>query len=449
MDDDPDSVPGRAPARATPGHGGATGIRWRVLGLLVLLSFVAYVLRTNMSVAGDSMMRELGLTQVQLGVILGAFAWGYAIFQFPGGVLGDIAGGRRALTWIAIAWGVVTLLTGMIPARDLGGPFTLVTALFGLRFFLGVVQAPIFPVLGGVVGNWFPVSGWALPNGLSSSGLTLGAAATGPLIAWLAESVGWRLSFVLTAPLAFAAAALWWWYARDRPAEHAAVNASEKALIEADRRVDPGLDSAAGPEPGAWRLVLRDRNVLLLAASYFCMNYVFYIFFNWFFIYLVQVRGLGALAGGFAATAPWLVGAVGAAVGGLWCDRLSKRRGIRMGCRVPGVVCLPLVAALLLAGAAAESPAVAVTLLALSFGCTQLTEGAYWSATISVAGRHAAAAGGVLNTGGNIVGGFGAVFVPLVAERFGWMVALSTGSLFALLGAALWLLIRADEPMRA
>jgi ACS family glucarate transporter-like MFS transporter len=415
-------------------------VRWRVLGVLVLLSFIAYLLRTNMSVAGESLMRDLGLSKIEFGMVLAAFAWGYTLFQFPGGLFGDRFGLRRSLTWIALGWAAVTLLTGLVPGRVNGSVLPAMIALIVLRFLLGVVQAPIFPVLAGVVGNWFPVSRWALPNGLSSSGLTLGAAACGPLIAWLATAVGWRLSFVVTAPLALAGAALWWRVGRDRPSEHPAVSASEVALIDAGRREE-------SPAPADWRRVLRDRNVLLLTASYFCMNYVFYIFFNWFFIYLVEVRKFSALEGGFVATLPWLAGAVGASAGGWWCDRLSRARGSRWGCRLPCLVALVAVCGLLFAGAAADDVTTAVALLALSFGCTQLTEGAYWSAATSVAGRHAAAATGVLNTGGNAVGGVGALLVPLLAERFGWLVALSTGSLFALLGAVLWLFIRADQPL--
>ena len=434
------------PAEATTAAvrpAGSTAVRWRVLGVLVVLSFVAYVLRTNLSVAGDDLMRDLGLSQVELGFVLAAFTWGYALFQFPGGLFGQRFGGRRALAWIALAWGVLTLATGLVPRSIAGGPVTATIAvLVGLRFLMGVAQAPVFPVLAGVVGAWFPKSSWALPNGLSSSGLTLGAAATGPLIAWLATTLGWRMSFVVTAPLALLAAALWWNQGRDRARDHPAVGGAELELIEAERPEEASVR-------GAWKRVVRDRNVLLLTASYFCMNYVFYIFFNWFFVYLVQVRGFGALESGFLATLPWLAGAVGATVGGHWCDRLSKSRGIRVGCRVPCVASLIAVSALLWAGAAARDAASAVALLALSFGCTQLTEGAYWSATTSVAGRHAAAAAGVLNTGGNAVGGIGAILVPFLAERFGWVAALSTGSLFALVGAALWLLIRADEPLRA
>ncbi|MGB5814578.1 MAG: hypothetical protein WBI27_09940, partial [Thermoanaerobaculia bacterium] len=64
-----------------PSHfpGGPPGrVRWNILAVLVAMSFVAYVLRTNMSVAGDSMMGELGLSQIELGMVLAAFAWGYA-----------------------------------------------------------------------------------------------------------------------------------------------------------------------------------------------------------------------------------------------------------------------------------------------------------------------------------------------------------------------------------
>jgi len=71
---------------------GPTGIRWRILALVFASSFVAYLLRTNMSVAGERMIGDLGLTQVQLGLVLAAFAWGNAAFQFPGGLWGERVG---------------------------------------------------------------------------------------------------------------------------------------------------------------------------------------------------------------------------------------------------------------------------------------------------------------------------------------------------------------------
>ena len=434
-------MPDTGPASTDPQR---SHVRWVILALLFVASFVAYVLRTNMSIAGENIMADLGLSKIQLGMVFSAFAWGYAIFQFPGGVFGDIVGSRRALSFIAVLWGILTLVTGLVPGTTLASTTFILTTLIGLRFLVGVVQAPLFPVAcGGTIERWFPVSGWAFPNGLTSTGLTLGAAATAPLIAWLMETLGWRESFILTAPLAFLIAGVWWWYARDNPADHPRVSQHELDLINADR---PPPEQAV-EDRTAWKRVIKNRDILLLTASYFCMNYVFYIFFNWFFIYLIDVRKFEILEGGFYAAAPWIVGAVAASAGGLWCDRLCKRVGPRWGYRIPGIVGLSLVAVLLFLGATAKDPLLAVVLLSLSFGCTQLTEGAYWAAAISVAGKHASAAAGVLNTGGNVVGGIGALLVPITAEAFGWVPALATGSVFAIIGAGLWLLVRADKPM--
>ena len=348
-------------------------------------------------------------------------------------------------SFIAVWWGILTLATGLVPGTTVASTTFILATLIGLRFLIGVAQAPLFPVFGGgTIGTWFPVSGWAFPNGLTSTGLTLGAAVTAPLVVWLMENLGWRESFVLTAPMAFLVAGVWWWYARDDPADHPRVGKQELDLINCGPAV---TGTGCRRQNSLEDVCSKIRDILLLTASYFCMNYVFYIFFNWFFIYLIDVRQFEILEGGYFAAAPWIVGALAASVGGLWCDRLCKRIGPRWGCRIPGIVGLSLVAGLLFLGATAKNPYLAVVLLSLSFGCTQLTEGAYWAASISVSGKHASAAAGVLNTGGNVVGGIGALLVPITAEAFGWVPALATGSVFAIIGVGLWLFVRADKPL--
>ena len=203
----------------------------------MLISFVGYVLRTNMSVAGTRMTEELGLSQLQLGWVLARVRLGLRdLSSGPGdsSVIGWAAG--EALTLIAVALGRAQSAGGVRPGAPVAGPVMIVITLALLRFLMGAAQAPMFPVLGGhTIARWFPVSGWALPNSLTNAGLTLGAAATGPLIVLLIRAAGWRGSFALTAPLAFLFAGLWWWYGRDEPAQHAAVSAEELAVINADR----------------------------------------------------------------------------------------------------------------------------------------------------------------------------------------------------------------------
>ena len=95
----------------------------------------------------------------------------------------------------------------------------------------------------------------------------------------------------------------------------------------------------------------------------------------------------------------------------------------------------------------ADDPYVAVILLCICFGCNQITEAAYWATAIAISGKHAAAATGVMNTGGNVVGFVGGMLVPVTAAWLGWVSAMSTGALFAIVGAILWLFIRGDRPM--
>jgi len=424
-------------------QGGQTRIRWVVLALIMLASFISYVLRLNVSIVGDDMMTDLGLTQLQLGMVFSAFAAGYAIFQLPSGIFGGLLGSRLAIAVAAIVWGVLTIATGLVPGSDATSIGMVVASLVVLRFLVGVAHSPIFPVTGATTADWFPVGHWGLPLGLSSTALTLGATATPFLIYWLMQPYGWRGSFFLSAPLAFVLAAVWWWWVRDYPREHPKVSPRELALIDANRPPPP----PHAEHKRAWLKVLANREVLLLTASYFCMNYVFYLFFNWLKIYLKDVRGLGdAEAFGFTS-ALWMIGAVGATVGGFACDRLIGRFGLRRGPQLLSVSCLVLSAVFLFFGAIASNPYLAVVLFCLAFGATQITEAAYWATMIAVSGRDAAEGGGVLNTGGNAVGFVGGMLVPITAEYLGWIAAVAVGSLFALVAAVLWLFVRGDRPM--
>jgi ACS family glucarate transporter-like MFS transporter len=314
-----------------------------------------------------------------------------------------------------------------------------------VRFLVGAVHAPLFPVsIGGTIASWFPVRQWGLPNGLTSTGLTLGAAATAPIVVWLMEAYGWRGALLLTAPTALVVAALFHWYVTDDPKDHPHISDAELKLIKSDR---PAAED--GPKKGAWKLALKNRNVLLITLSYLCMNYVFYLFFNWFFFYMVDVKQFSATDAGKLTAALWILGAIGATAGGFVCDLLVRRLGVRRGPKYLTMTGLILSAVFLYVGAMSGNVTVAVVALCLCFACNQITEAPIWVATMAVSGRHAPIATGVLNTGGNISGVVGGMLVPFTAKLLGWPAAMITGSLFAVIGAALWIFIRADEPMNA
>ncbi len=420
-----------------------TFVRWRVFVILAMASFVAYFLRSDISIAAPVMMLDLGLSEVEWGWVIAAFTTSYAILQFPGGIFGDKVGPRKALAIIASLWSVAMLLTVLIPDPAVASGAMILGSLMAARFLVGIVQAPIFPVINTTISHWFPVGGWALPTGLSSTGLTLGFAASAPIMAWLVAEFGWRTAFTMVAPLGFVVSALWWWYARDDPAEHPSINEAEVELIKA-KRTGPVMTPI---NPPGWVRILKNRNIILLTASYFCSNFVFYSTFSWFYYYAVTVREFDAATASYVTSTQWIAGAAGAALGGWLCDHLVRKYGLRWGSRWPIIVGQTGCVVFLLIGAFHSNAVVAVSFLALCFFFQQITEGSYWSTSIAIGDQLAGAAGGVLNTGANAMGILNALLVPWIALTFGWQIAVASGAVFSVLALVLLMFVRADQPI--
>ena len=420
-----------------------TFVRWRVFLILALGSFVAYVLRADLSIAAPVMMQDLGLNEIEWGWVIAAFTTSYAIFQFPGGILGDKLGPRKALALIASLWSICMMLTVLVPSAAVASGAMVLGSLMAVRFLVGIAQSPVFPVMNVSISRWFPVGGWALPTGLSSSGLTLGYAAAAPLFAGLIALYGWRTAFLIVAPIGFVVSGLWWWYARDKPAEHPAINAAEVELITAER---PSVVLTPINPPG-WVRILRNRNIILLTASYFCSNFVFYSAFSWFYYYAVTVRGFDTGTAGYVTSTQWIAGAAGAALGGWLCDHLVRKLDLQWGSRWPILVGQLGCAIFLVIGAYHSNAVIAVSFLALCFFFQQITEGSYWSTSIAIGNQLAGAAGGVLNTGANVMGIVNALLVPWIATTLSWQVAIGAGAVFSTTAAVLVLFVRADRPI--
>jgi len=420
-----------------------TNVRWRILAILMFISFVSYMLRGNLSIAGPAMIQDLQLTEIQWGWIMAAFPLGYALFQFPGGCWGDHKGPRFTLAAIAVVWGLLIAITSLTPARDVAPVYMVIGFLLTDQFLVGAAHAPVFPIMVSAIGRWFPVGGWALPNGLTSAALTVGLAVTASALPWLISHYGWRIGFLVLSPFAFAAAALWWWYARDRPEQHASVNPEEIALLTTPV-VKPENDSDC---EAAWRRVLKNRDALMVTLSYSSMNFVFYVVFTWGYYYMVTVRGMGAQEAGFLTSAQWVAGAAGAFLGGWVGDYLCKRIGVRWGCRWPIVIGCSISALLLLGVALHPNAYVAAGMLGACFFFNQFTEGAFAANGSAIGGRHAGAVYGLFNTGANLMGFVNAILLSGIAAKFGWSVAIAMGSVFAVLSVVFILFSRADQQM--
>jgi MFS transporter, ACS family, glucarate transporter len=281
--------------------------------------------------------------------------------------------------------------------------------------------------------------------GVIVSGLWTGALLASVLVATLMEAYGWRAALLVTSLPSLLLAVLWWFLARDFPAQHPWMRQAELAELAGN----PPYDAA---RPLTARRVLRvlgDPQILLLTLSYLVMNHVFYLVTFWSFLYLVQDRKLSVLESGWLGALPYLAAGIAAATGGRVADRLRILFGDRRGARILPLVALPLAAIFLYLTVSVASPYWAIAALCLAFACVEFNEGNYWGVAMRLEPSDSMAATAVLNMGGNLGGVIGTIFIGSIsAAQGGWSIVFATGAVTSVVAALLWLTIDAGRGER-
>jgi MFS transporter, ACS family, glucarate transporter len=410
-------------------------VRWFLVFWLFVLSGVAYLDRVNISIAGISIAAAYHLTNPQLGRVFSAFLAGYALFQTPGGWLADRLGPRRVLAAGVVWWGIFTALIAIVPS-GIGAPlFFFISA----RFLLGVGEAVIYPASNQFVSRWIPTRERGIANGLIFAGVGVGAGLSSPLITYIMVHHGWRSSFWVCAIIGFAVGAVWFFAARDTPAEHPRVSPKELEIIRSGLTIQTGTSPKKQLVP--WGRVLKSREVWAVTFSYFCYGYVAWIFFSWFYIYLAQVRGLNLKDSAIYAMLPFLAMAACSPLGGIINDRLTRRRGPRAGRCIVAAFAIITAGVFLAFGSQVESARLASVVLAGGAGALYLSQSSFWSVTADIAGGSSGSVSGFMNTG-NQIGGFAtSLLTPIIAERFGWTASFLVAASLCVLGAGAWLLV--------
>lgn len=439
---------------AEPAELRPTWVRWRIVALLMALSYVSWFLRVSMSVAYDERIKDdLGIAPEAMGYVYSAFLLAYMLCMTPGGWLIDRFGTRKALTVMGFGLVLFGALTGLAPTTPrllqqlppsvtvAGQTLVMPLILFlVVRSLMGVFAAPMYPASAQAIAHWLPFlrRGWA--NGLVQGSALLGIASTplvvGTLIAWY----DWPQTFLILAVGTGLLTIVWAFDAADRPEQHPAVNPAERDLIAADR--PPARTTA---ERGRWVLLLRNRSLICLTLSYAAVGYFEYLFFFWMDYYFKDQLELPDEVRRTYAGIPFLAMAFGMACGGWVSDRLVRAFGYRTGRAIVPVGGMLAGAAFLLLGIAVKQPEWIVACFAVALTAVGSVEAPTWTTAQELGGRRGGMAAGLCNTGGNAGGLVAPVLTPLVAASFGWATAIALGSAVCLAGVVLWLWIDPRE----
>jgi D-galactonate transporter len=405
--------------------------RWYILVLVGLMYLITYLDRVNISTAAPVISKEFGFDKVTMGVIFSAFVWAYAMFQVPGGWLGDRFGARNVLTIIVSYWSIMTAATAAAT-----GAVSFVI----IRFLFGVGEAGAFPGATRAMQLWYPAQERGFVQGITHSASRLGAAIAPPIVVLIMTTLGWQWVFYICGAVGIVWSALWYVAYRNFPEEHALVNRAE---LEHIRGTDEkGNIKRAKTEQKArvpWATLLRSPNMWAIMCAYFTYVYCLWIFLSWLPSYLVEFRHFTLLKVGLLASLPLWAGVVGDTVGGLATDWLLARTGnIKLARRAVAITGMLGCVVFIVPAGLTEDAYTAVYCLTAAMFFLECTIGPSWAVPMDAGGEHSGTVSGMMNMAGNIGGALSPIVFGVLVQIGSWQAPFIVAAGLLVVGSAVW-----------
>ena len=299
------------------------------LGLIFAVALINVCDRTIMSVLLIDIRKDLGLTDRDMGLLMGpAFGVVHLLAGLPIARLADRASRRAIISLGLLAWSAMTALCGT--AQSFG-------QLLAARMGVGIGEAAGSPPSHSLISDYLPPERRARGLSILPVGATLGIGLGMVAGGWINQLWGWRAAFLAVGLPGVVLAGIVWSTLREPPRGH-----SEGRVVQ--RSSDSALDVV--------RYLLRTRSyVWMIAGMSVAGIYGAGARFMWEPTFLREVYGMGPAAAG---TTYFLIAPVptmlGAALGAILTDRLG-RQDVRWYLGVPAlanVIAAPLLLAFLL-----------------------------------------------------------------------------------------------------
>jgi sugar phosphate permease len=399
---------------------GPTRVRFEVLGWMATAAASAYLSRTCIATASDTIRADFQLSSREMGTVMAMFAIGYSLGQIPLGGVVSWLGTRRTLTALSVIWSLVTL-SGSLCGNGL--------ALGATRLLFGTAQAGMVPSIAKGLSHWFPEGRRGTASAAVGTSMQVGAMAAAWLSPFALVAFGWRGMFAIYALVGLGWAVGFWFAYRETPAEDPRTNAAERDLIA--RATVPGDGQAAAVPPAGRRAVLRaalaHRNLWLICAQSFFRAFGYAFFVTWYFSFLTRAYGMDVRQAGYSSLLTLIAGLAGTLLAGALLDAVWRATGSKWWSRsATAAATLLLCAACTLGASLATSPAVAVAIIAAGLFFSMFSGPASWAGTMDISGRHTAVVFGAMNA----VGAAGEALSAIVVGALFDLIERSGGDYF-------------------
>lgn len=364
-----------------------------VVALLFAAVFIAYIDRTNMSVAAIAMQAEFAWSETDKGKVLSSFFVGYLLLMIVSSVLTNRYGGKLVLGIAVLWWSVFTILTP--PAAELS-----LAMLLAVRVALGLGEAAVFPAMINMVGRWVPLEHRSRATALCSSAISFGTLVALPVTGWLVRDFGWPSPFYAFGVVGIVWVAVWFYVVGDGSAPQAEI-AQQKAPIP-------------------WGRLLSSKAIWAIIVAHFCHNWTLYVLLAWLPSYFSKTFGVALVSAGLLSTAPWIANFVMANVSGFVADRMIRSgRSVGFVRKLLQTLGLGGVALFLLQIPNAESATAATLLMCCATGTLGLCMGGFGPNAFDVAPKYADVVWGTSNTFATLPGIVGVYVTGWLLDRTG------------------------------
>jgi sugar phosphate permease len=375
--------------------------RWFFVILILVGAVINYLDRSNLSVANTTIAKEFGLSPLEMGVLLSAFLWPYALANLPAGWLVDKFGPKKMFAWASGLWSAVTIATAFTNTYSL---------FYTMRVLLGVSESPFFPSAVKAVNNWFSKKDRGTPLAIINTGSQIANGIAPPLLTALMLAFSWKIMFIIVGVAGIVVMVVWLMTYRDPK--------KNEIMVEVQK-----LSEAKETEAQVrWRDLFKFKSTWYMIIGNFGLVYTMWTFLTWLPGYLETDRGLSLMKTGWVASIPFLVGIIGVPLGGIISDYFIRKGFQPIKARKIPLVCGAIIAAI----AVIPIPYVkdintCVALLSLAYFASSVPTGVIWTLATDVAPKNMVASlGSIQNFGGFI----GAALAPIVTGA----VVQSTGS---------------------
>ena len=385
--------------------------------LLFFLALLNYIDRSTLSIANTEIANAFNITPTEMGILLSAFMWPYAIASLPAGYMVDRLGVNKVMLVSMIAWSVACVLGGLV----IGFYSILLT-----RILLGLAEAPFFIVATRIIQHRFPSS----QRGLMSSIVALGprlANILAPLIlVGLMLLIDWRGMFILLGIIGLLATLGWKLLHSEETIECRATYKKTQKVSISD--------------------ALKNKNVVFLCIGNLCSSYAYWLFLTWLPFYFIKVKHLSLSQMSIATSISFISGIASVMLGGIVSDLMIKKGFTAVFSRLTPIIIGCLVASIaILALPFIDNIFIIVCVISVTIFCLGLRISPTWALVADISPYSLVGTIGGLQNFANFVGaGLAPLITGIILQSTddNFMFVFIFSGVICLFGSFIYMLIR-------